>query len=323
MNKMPKKKVLICGATGFIGRNMAEYFVKRDDFEVYGTYFDSQPLNNSKIKMIKADLRNRNEVYDVLKEKDIVIQTSAVTTGSKDVILRPYIHITDNVIMNSLIFEAAYCNKVKHVLFPSCTVVYQSSDKPLREKDCHPEKGVAPKYFGGGWMKVFSEKLCEFYAGLGGTKFTAFRHSNIYGPYDKFELEKSHVFAATITKVMMAEEGEKIIVWGTGEEERDLLYALDLTSFIEKAIDKQKTPFELVNIGSGRSISISNLVKKIIEASGKNLKIEYDATKPTIKTKVVLDYSKAKEIFGWEPKYTLEEGIKKTMEWYKSNFKIC
>jgi len=77
--------------------------------------------------------------------------------------------------------------------------------------------------------------------------------------------------------------------------------------------------FELVNVGLGKSIPIKELVKKIIDESGKNLKIKYDTSKPTIQTKVALDYSKAKEKFGWEPKHSLEEGIKKTLQWYKQN----
>ena len=122
-----------------------------------------------------------------------------------------------------------------------------------------------------------------------------------------------------MTKVMTAPEGGKIIVWGTGEEERDLLYVSDIVSFIEEALDKQKSQFELINVGYGSSVSVANLVKMIIEASGKNLKIEYDATKPTIKTKVALDSTKAKKIFGWKPKISLKEGIKITMDWYKEN----
>jgi nucleoside-diphosphate-sugar epimerase len=148
------------------------------------------------------------------------------------------------------------------------------------------------------------------------------RHSNTYGPYDKYDLEKSHVFGATITKVMTAEEGSKIIVWGEGKEERDLLYISDLVDFVKIAIDKQNSKFELCNTGYGSSVSIDNLVKKIIGYSGKNLAIEYDLTKPSIKTKLCLDITKAKDLFGWSPKISLEDGIKKTLQWYKDNIQL-
>jgi len=316
------KKILICGATGFIGRNIAERFSKKNDFEVYGTYFNSEPLSDPKIQMIRADLTNKKDVDELLERGfDILIQAAATTSGAKDIVTKPYYHVTDNAIMNSLIFRSAFEYDISHVVFFSCTVMYQSSNIPLKETDFDANKEIYPKYFGVGWTKVYTEKMCEFYSRIGNTKYTAIRHSNIYGPHDKFDLERSHVFGATMTKVMTAKDkdGGEIVVWGTGEEERDLLYVSDLVDFVDLAIKKQKNKFELYNVGCGYSTSINDLVKKIIKLSGRNLKIEYDLSKPTIKTKLCLDKTKAKNLLGWEPKVTLDQGIQKTMEWYKSN----
>jgi GDP-L-fucose synthase len=311
------KKVLICGATGFIGRNIAEHLSKNSEYKIYGTYFSSDPFDDDNINFIKTDLRNPEEVNNAVKGMDIIIQAAATTSGSKDILTRPYIHVTDNAIMNSLIFRAAFEHKVKHVVFFSCTVMYQPSDTPVKETDFDANKELVKSYFGIGWTKSYIEKMCEFYSRLG-TKYTAIRHSNIYGPYDKYDLEKSHVFGATMTKVLKANDG-KITVWGSGEEERDLLYVSDLVDFVQIAIEKQQTPFELCNVGLGKSISIANLVKKIIEHSGKTLDIEYDTSKPTIKTKLALDISKAKVLFDWTPKVSLDDGIKDTIKWYNKN----
>ncbi len=310
-------KILICGASGFIGRNIAEKLARRDDVELYGTYFESEPFKLDRLKFIKADLRNKEEVDSAVKGMDIIIQAAATTSGSKDIVTRPYIHVTDNAIMNSLIFRAAYENKVKHIVFFSCSVMYQPSDIPVKEGDFDANKEMFKSYFGVGWTKVYIEKMCEFYSRLG-TKYTAIRHSNIYGPYDKYDLEKSHVFGATMTKVMTAKNG-KIVVWGTGEEERDLLHVDDLVNAVILSLERQNSLFELINIGYGKSISISELVKKIIYISGRDIKIEYDTSKPTIKTKLCLDCTKAKSILGWEPEMSLEQGIKETMEWYKNH----
>ncbi|MEW6557329.1 MAG: NAD-dependent epimerase/dehydratase family protein [Elusimicrobiota bacterium] len=317
-----KKKILVCGSTGFIGRNIAEALAENEGFEVYGTYLKSEPLKNSKIKMIKADLTDKNDVEKVIKGMDIIIQAAATTSGAKDIINKPYYHVTDNTIMNALIFRSTYEHKISHLIFFSCTVMYQSSNVPVKETDFDANKEIYPSYFGGAWMKVYNEKMCEFYSRISDTKFTVIRHSNIYGPYDKYDLEKSHVFGATVTKVMTAKEDEKIVVWGEGTEERDLLHVSDLVDFVKLAIYKQKNKFELFNVGYGSSISISNLVKKIIKYSNKNVSIEYDLTKPTIKTKLCLNTSKAKEKLGWIPKVSLDEGIKKTIQWYKNNYKI-
>lgn len=317
---MKKKKMLICGATGFIGRNVAEHFAQNSDFEVYGTYLNSTPYKNDKISLIKSDLTNRESVNSAVKEMDIVIHMAATTSGAKDIVSRPYMHVSDNAIMSHFLLRAAFDNNIKHFIFPSCSIVYPSQNiAPVREEEANMEK-IDKKYFGAAWMKKNVEKTCEFFAGLGRTKHTVFRHSNVYGPYDKYDLERSHVFGATITKVMQAKEFDNIDVWGKGIEERDLIYVSDIVSFIEKAIEKQDRPFELVNVGLGKSFSVKNLVEKIIECSGKkNVGIKFHKDKPTIQTKVALDYSLAKQKFEWEPQISLEEGIKRTIQWYREN----
>jgi len=314
-----KKKVLICGATGFIGRNIAGHLAGDQKYEVYGTYCDSEPLRYDNISMLPADLTNKDDVNRVVGGMDIIIQAAATTSGVKDIVTKPYYHVTANAVMNSLLFRAAFEQNISHLLFFSCTVMYQPSDTPVKESDFNPNNPIYANYFGVGWTKVYIEKMCEFYSSLGRTKYTVFRHSNIYGPHDKFDLEKSHVFGATITKVMTADEGNNIIVWGSGQEERDLLYIDDLIACTESALDRQKARFELFNVGSGEAVSVKELVQRIIRSSGKNVGIEYDSSKPTIKTKLCLDCTKAKEALGWEPHIFLDEGIKKTIEWYKKN----
>jgi GDP-L-fucose synthase len=313
-----KKRILVLGATGFIGRNSAEYFAEQTGYEVYGTHFSSPPLNHAKIQMQKADLTKKEDVDRVIKGMDVVIQAAAVTSGIKDVADNPHAFISDNAVMNSLVLRSAFDHSVSNTVLLSCTVMYQSSETPLRETDFDANKEMYPSYFGGAWNKVYFEKMCEFYSRLGRGKFTAIRHSNVYGAYDKFDLQKAHVFGATVAKVMAA-EGGKLTVWGTGEEKRDLLYVSDLVRGFQLAIEKQSAPYELYNIGYGQAISIKELVKKIIRASGKTLLLEHDLSKPSNKTAFCLNCEKAKLGLGWEPKVSLEEGIQETIGWYKEN----
>lgn len=299
------KKILICGATGFLGRNLV--------IGLDGSY------NVSYFSHKDVDLTDKKDVRFLLYkvQPDIIIQAAAVTSGAKDITERPYIHVTDNAVMNSLLFREAYNLKVPHFIFLSCTAMYpQDRDYPLKEEDFNYK--IYEKYFGVGWTKVYLEKMCEFYSRLGRTKFTVIRHSNCYGPHDKFDLERSHVFGATVTKIMQAKD--KIEVWGDGTEERDFLYVSDLVDFIKLAIEKQETPFELVNVGSGQSITVNDLINRIACLAGKaDLRVEYDLSKSMIPSKLVLNCDKAKKIFGWEPKVSLEEGIKKTISWWKEN----
>jgi len=314
------KKILICGATGFIGRNLVNYFLKKNDYEVHAVRFSRPEYQVDKQKKIiwhNIDLRNPEYVDKLVKGFDYIIQAAATTSGSKDIVTKPFIHVTDNAIMNSYLFRSAFENKVKHLIFFSCTVMYHSSEKALKESDFDGNKQLHPRYFGVGNTKIYLEKMCDFYSRIGETKFTAIRHSNIYGPYDKYDLDRSHFFGATITKVMTA--NDKITVWGTGEEERDLLYVDDLTNFVDLALRNQKEKYRLYNCGAGYSESVINIVKKIIATSNKKLEIEHDLSMPSIKTSLFLDCLIAKEELSWEPKVSIDEGIKKTLDWWKIN----
>jgi GDP-L-fucose synthase len=250
--------------------------------------------------------------------QDIVIQAAATTSGAGEIVSKPYIHVTDNAVMNSLLLRSAYEHNISHFVFFSCTIMYSSQPDPLKESDFDANAPMHDRYFGAGWTKVYCEKQCEFYAGLGRTKHTVLRHSNIYGPHDKFDLKRSHVFGATMTKILQA-EGDKIVVWGTGEEERDLLYVDDLCDAVNASIERQEAAFGIYNIGAGHSVSIKHLVKTMLERAQVNLKIEHDLTKPTIPTKLCVDFAKAESELGWRPQTSLEDGIERTLAWYRKN----
>jgi nucleoside-diphosphate-sugar epimerase len=311
------KTILICGATGFIGKNLVHYY-SSNNYNVIATYNIKMPYETNKnVKWIKANLTKEEDVKKIFNNVDIMIQAAATTSGAKDIVSKPYIHTTDNAVMNSLLFREAFHNNIKHVIFFSCTVMLQSSDIPQTEDDFDASLPINEKYFGVAHTKLYLEKMCQFYSSISQTKFTAIRHSNIYGQYDKFDLEKSHVFGATVTKVMSAKD--KITVWGTGEEARDLLYVDDLMSLVDLALCRQKENYLLLNCGYGESIKIKDLIKKIIKHSGKEISIEYDKTKPTIKTSLSLNCSKAKKYLGWTRQTKLDDGIKKTIIWWKEN----
>jgi len=314
-----KKKILILGASGFIGQNLYLYF-KKKNYKVFGTYLNKPVKNSNKQNLFKCNLVNYyeiNSISDKIKNIDVIINAAAITSGAKDIINSPHIHVNDNAIINSNITKLSFEKKIKHVIMMSCSVMYPSSLKKLKETDYQDFQKIYPKYFGGAWMKIFMEKNSEFYSSLKKSKFTIIRHSNTYGPYDKYDLEKSHVFGATIAKTMNAKKTIK--VWGEGTEIRDFLYIDDLCRFIEMAIKKQNNNFEIYNVGSGKGISIKNLVKKVIEKSKKKLEIVYETHQPTLKTNIVLDCSKALKDFNWAAKTTLDDGIVKSINWYIKN----
>jgi len=313
------KTILICGATGFIGRNLLDYYYKQNKYKIKATHFKRPAIKGyNGVEWINCDLRDSKQVQEAVNGVDIILQFAATTTGAKDIVSKPYIHVTDNAVMNSLILRECYEHSIKHFVFPSCTVMYQPSQVALDETDFDANEPLLPVYFGVGNTKLYIEKMCEFFSRLGRTKHTAIRHSNMYGPYDKYDLERSHMFGATITKVMTSTDG-KINVWGTGEESRDLLYVEDLVKFVDAAITKQITPYELFTVGVGKAVKVKDVIKKIIEHSGRELEMVHDLSKPTIPTSLYLNYNKAKEMLGWEPEVDLDNGIIKTINWYKEN----
>jgi GDP-L-fucose synthase len=314
-----KKTILVCGATGFIGRNIIEHFANNENYKVIGVYHKRPPFIHEGVSWLQADLTNPVQVYSVLEGVDILIQAAAVTSGVLKIFSQPEIHITDNVVMNSYLFRHACERRLDHVIFFSCTIMLHSSDSPLTEQDFDPNKEMHPRYFGGGWNKVYLEKMCEFFSRISETKFTAIRHSNVYGPHDKFDTQTAHVLGASITKVMNSEES--ITVWGAGEETRDFLYIADLVSFVVSVLEKQTEKFSIFNCGSGSPTSINELVKLIISKSGKSMSLLHDMSKPSIFTNIFLNCNKAKDELGWTPKVSLDKGLEQTINWWRKNLK--
>jgi nucleoside-diphosphate-sugar epimerase len=310
-------RILVCGATGFIGRNLVETLSLRSEFEVHAVRFTRPAYDVPGVVWHQADLRDAVAVGALVKDIDIVIQAAATTSGSRDIVATPYIHVTDNAVMNSLLLRVGFDAKIRHFIFFSCSVMYQPRDTPWREDEWDASQEMHVNYFGIGWTKLYIEKMCEFFSRLGVTKHTVIRHSNVFGPHDKFDLQRSHVFGATVTKAMTSTDG-RVVVWGTGEEARDLLYIDDLVRFVEFAIDFQHSPYEMFHASAGHAIRINDLVARVVAASGRSLRIEHDLNGPTIPTSFALDNRRAKQALGWEPQVSFDEGVRRTVDWWRA-----
>jgi nucleoside-diphosphate-sugar epimerase len=315
---MARRRVLICGATGFIGRNLVETLHRRQDMEIHAVRFTRPAYPLPGVIWHQADLREEKSVATLLQGMDVVVQAAATTSGVRDIVSTPYIHVTDNAVMNSLLLRACHVARVQHFVFFSCSVMYQPRERPWREAEWDEAAAIHPNYFASAWTKIYIEQMCRFFSGLGVTRHTVIRHTNVYGPHDKFDLARSHVFGATVTKTMTSRNGA-ITVWGTGEEARDLIHVDDLVRFVELAIDRQTSPHELLHASAGRAIAIKELVAKIVAASGRQLRIEHDLAGPSIKTSFALDSALAAEKLGWKPQVALDDGIRRTVEWWRSN----
>ncbi len=139
-----RRRVIVCGATGFIGRNLVENLAAAPEkFDVVGLYHVRPPFQHRGIAWRQADLRDPVQVEQALNGADIVIQAAAVTSGANDIVRRPHIHVSDNAIMNSHLLRAVFERKVAHFVFFSCSIMYPSSERPQKEDDVD-EAIIAP-----------------------------------------------------------------------------------------------------------------------------------------------------------------------------------
>ena len=128
-----KLKIMVLGATGFIGKNIALHFSKK--LKIKATYNKKVPFKNKNIEWIKCDLKNSRQINNLFDNIDVVINAAAVTSGAKDIINRPHIHVNDNALINVNILKQIFKNNnIKHYFFFSCTVMYQSSHRKQKEK---------------------------------------------------------------------------------------------------------------------------------------------------------------------------------------------
>jgi nucleoside-diphosphate-sugar epimerase len=311
---MNKIKMLVLGGTGFIGQNILNYYFNNDLYEIHSTYFNNPKIEIPNVTWHKVDLRVESQVHDLIRDQDIVIQCAATTSGIAEIVSKVDYHITDNVIMNANILRRVNQIEIKHFIFFSCITMLQSSLIPQKESDFNEADTMHPRYFGIGWTKVYIEKMCEYYSRQSSkTKYSVIRHSNVFGPHDKFNLKNSHVLGATITKVLTSEK--TIEIWGTGEEYRDLIYIKDLVGFVEKLIDRQTSPFLLLNCGGTAFISIAHLTEKIITLSGrKDLEVVFNPTGPTVDFSACVDIELAKHKIGWAPSTSFDTALRETIE---------
>ena len=310
------KKILVCGGSGFIGLNIVKFFNNKN-YKVIATYKTKRPKNTYGAIWIKTDLISSKNIKKIVKNYDGLIQCAAVTSGTKNMVSKPFMLVGDNVIMNSLLMKTAVQNNVKHFIFLSCSVMYHHSNKNLKETDYDPKKKLHKVYEGMGLTKIYIENMCKFYAERSNTKFSVIRHTNIYGPHDKFENINAHFMSSVISRSKYA--SKKLMVWGKGNEKRDFLYIDDLCSAIKNIMNKQKIKFDLVNVSYGKAFSIKNIVKKIKIVMGKSYNIFFDKKKPSIKINILIDNSKMIRKYNWKPKISIDNGIKKTVSWYLNN----
>ena len=311
MLNLSKKKILITGAQGFVGKHLVKNLLEKRKVAKENLFLPT---------FEELDLRKWEDCQKAVKRQEIIIHLAAKVGGiglNREI---PGEMFYDNAIMGIQLMEAARQAGVEKFVAISTICAYPKfTPVPFKEDDLwlgYPEETNAPY----GLAKKMSLVQAQAYRQQYGFNAISLIPVNMYGQGDSFDPKKSHVIAALISKVYQAKkEGKNFIeVWGTGKATREFLYVEDGAEGIILATEKYDKP-EPVNLGSGMEISIKDLAELICKLMDFKGEIRWDTSKPDGQPRRRLDTSKAEKEFGFQAKTNFEEGLKKTIQWYEEN----
>lgn len=301
-----KKKILVTGGRGFVGSHVVDNLIKKR--KVLKTQII---IPQSK----KDDLRIYENAKKVMKGVDIVLHLASDVGGIAYSSKHPASQLRNCLSIDLNMFEAAANEGVEKFICVSSAVAYPgNAPSPLIEKylfDGMPNKGG----YGYGIAKRTAVVLTQAYKEEKGLNVCVLLSGNSYGPRDGFDLNNGHVIPSLIKKCLTEKE---LVVWGDGSQIRDFFYVEDFAEAVVLAAERLNSS-DPVNIGSGEAVSIKDLVNLIAKLTNFNGKIHFDSTKPQGQKERILNIETAKRALNFSPKFNLEKGLKKTIEWYKQN----
>ncbi len=304
------QKVVVTGGAGFLGKAVVKELKKRKCPAIFV------------VRQKEFDLRESSDVKKLLDitRPNLIIHLAAVVGGIGANRENPGKFFYDNLIMGVQLMEQARVFGVWKVVLAGTICAYPKYTKvPFREEDLwngYPEETNAPYGLAKKMLLVQSQSYRQQY----GFNSIFLLPVNLYGPADNFSLDSSHVIPALIRKCLDAKMHHEsfITVWGTGNPTREFLYVDDAARAIVLASEKYNCS-DPVNIGAGFEISIKDLVNLIVRLTGFKGKVIWDKTKPDGQPRRMLDVSRAQKEFGFVAQVKFEEGLKKTIDWYKKS----
>jgi len=312
------KRAVVAGAGGFIGHHLVGY-LKAQGYWVRGVDLkepEYEPTTADEFEL--RDLREYEHCLWATEGIDEVYQLAAdmggigYITGNHAEVAR------NNVLINAHMLEAAYRNGVGRHFYSSSACIYPMYRQldpdvtPLKEDDAYP----AEPEEGYGWEKLYAEKLCQYYTEEGRLETRVARFHNIYGPLGTYEGGREKAPAAISRKVALAHDGDEIEIWGDGQQTRSFTYVDDCVEGIHRLmLSDHAMP---LNLGTDRLITVDGLVDLVSDVAGKQLVKVHDTSKPQGVRGRNSDNTRLREVLGWEPQVSLEDGMKTTYDWIAS-----
>ena len=270
----------------------------------------------------ELDLRDQAATKTFLKDTapDAVIVAAATVGGILANSSYPVDFLNDNLLIESNLISGAHECGIDRLLFLGSSCIYpREAPQPMREDALL----TGPLELTNQWYaiaKIAGIMLCRAYRAQYGRSYIAAMPTNLYGPGDNFDLKSSHVIPALMRKIDDAarERSATVEIWGTGTPLREFMHVDDLADalvFLLKTYDEA----EHINVGSGQEVSIADLAKLISKVVGYQGKLVFDTSKPDGPPRKALDSTRIAAL-GWTPHYSLEEGLKQTYAWYRTEF---
>ena len=305
---LKQKKVYVAGHRGMVGSAIVRA-LQREGFENIITRTSSE-----------VDLTQQKPVGEFFeKEKpEIVVLAAARVGGILANDSYPYTFIRDNISIQDNVINSAFQNEVEKLIFLGSSCIYPKfAEQPIRE-DSLLTGELEPTNQWYAIAKISGLKMCEALRKQYAKNYFSYMPTNLYGPNDNFDLETSHVLPALIRKFHEAKkDNSPVTLWGSGTPKREFLYVDDLAEAVLHGIKKDLSQ-SLYNIGTGRDLSIRELAELIQKIVGHKGEIQWDSSKPDGTPRKLLDIDRIKNE-GWKPEFGLEEGIKKTYNWFLEN----
>ena len=304
------RRIVVTGGAGFLGSYIIEGLQKRGCKNILVPKIEDYNLIN---------LPDVIRMYDDMKP-DIVIHLAAVVGGIGANRRHPGKFFYENLMMGvQLIEQARLRNLEKFVAIGTVCSYPKFTPVPFKEDDLwngYPEETNAPYGLAKKIILVQSQSYRTEY----GFNSIFLVPVNLYGPGDNFNPSSSHVIPALIKKCVDAIDAgdDHIVCWGTGKVSREFIYAGDAAEGILLATERYNGP-QPVNIGAGFEITIKDLVDKIVKLTGFKGQIRWDSSKPDGQPRRWLDVSRAKQLFGFEAQMSFDEGLKRTIDWFRQN----
>ena len=308
------QNVLVTGGGGMIGRSLVNLLLDRGAKVTIADLTKPTDLPEG-VEHVQVDLRFFDNCLDICKGKDYVFHLAGVKGSPKMCAEQPVDFMVPMLQFNTNMMQAAFDANVKWYLFTSSVGVYAPADVFFEDTVWNTMPSPNDRF--AGWAKRMGELQAEAYGIQYGKKnISIVRPANVYGAYDNFNPANAMVVPSLIRK---AQENDVLEVWGDGSTIRDFIHADDVALGMIYAVEKQIT--EPINLGSGKGYSIKEVVDMVVKHSGKQLEVKWLTDKPAGDKIRLFDMTRAKS-HGFDISVLLDEGIKRTTEWFLNNKEI-